>query len=67
MQISIELLLPIYGALLSTGLAVLTIVKFLRERPRISVEATPISTPASEGDDTHGVLLRVRRGDHLRD
>jgi len=62
MQLTMGLLLAIYGALLSTALAVLTIVKFLRERPRISVDAIPITAPASESDETHGVLVRVRRG-----
>lgn len=65
MQSSIQLVLAIYGACLSTTLAALAIAKFLRERPRISVDAVPISIIASEGDDTHGVLVRVRRGDDL--
>ncbi len=59
------LLLAIYGSLLSTALAVLTIVKFLREGPRISVDAIPITAPASESDETHGVLVRVRREDDV--
>lgn len=65
MNLTMGLLLAIYGALLSTALAVLTIVKFLRERPRISVEAIPLTATASEGDETHGVLVRVRRGDDV--
>jgi hypothetical protein len=62
MHITTELLLSLYGALLSTTLAVLSIAKFLRERPRISVDAELINTTALEGDDTHGVLVQVRRG-----
>jgi hypothetical protein len=65
MQLSMELMLAIYGALISTALAVLTFVKFLREKPRISVEATPIFTPAAGDDETHGVLVRTRRGDDI--
>jgi len=60
--VTIELLLAIYGAILSTTLGAFAIAKFLRERPRISVDAIPMSITASEGEDTHGVLVRVRRG-----
>jgi hypothetical protein len=59
------LLLGIYGAVLSTCLAILTIAKFLREKPRISVEAIPVSIAASEGQDTHGVLMRVKHGGEI--
>jgi len=65
MQLSPELLLAIYGAGLSTALGALTALKFLRERPRISVEAIPMSMPAAEGEKTHGVLVRVTHGDDL--
>lgn len=58
-----QLLLGIYGAVLSTCLAILTTAKFLRERPKISVDATPVSMTASEGKDTHGVLVQVTHGD----
>ena len=62
---SMQLVLGIYGAALSTCLAILTVAKFLRERPKVSVEATPITMAASEGADTHGVLVQVRHGDDL--
>ena len=62
---STQLLLGIYGAVLSTILAVFTIAKFLRERPKISVEAKPVSMTASEGQDTHGVLVQVQHGDDV--
>lgn len=58
-----QLILGIYGAVLSTCLAILTIAKFLRERPKISVDARTVSMTASEGDDTHGVLVQVAHGD----
>lgn len=57
-----ELILGIYGAILSTCLAILTIAKFLRERPKISVDARPVSMTASKGEDTHGVLVQVTHG-----
>jgi hypothetical protein len=60
-----QLALSIYGAVLSTTLGVLTVARYMRERPRISVEATPVALTASEGDDTHGVLVQVRQGDDL--
>lgn len=62
MQVSVEMLLGIYGAVVSTGLAALETFKFLRERPRISVDAQLITQPAREGQDTHGVLLQVKLG-----
>lgn len=65
MQTSFNVLLAIYGALLSTGLAVLAFAKFRRERPLVSVDATTVFTPAREGDDTHGVLIHVERGDDI--
>ena len=65
MKLSPELVLAIYGAILSTTLGALTVLKFLRERPRISVEAVPVSMPAAEGEKTHGVLVRVKHGDDI--
>lgn len=62
MQLSLQSILTIYGAILSTALAAITFVKFFRERPRISVEAIPISTSSTEGVETHGILVRVQRG-----
>jgi hypothetical protein len=62
-QLSVQSILAFYSAVLSTALAVITVIKFLRERPRIIVKAIPITTPSAEGEDTHGVLVRVRRGD----
>ena len=59
----LKLILAAYGAVLSTSLAVLTLVKFLRDRPSISVEATTVFSPSSEGADTHGILICVKRGD----
>ncbi len=58
-------MLALYGALLSTVLAAISILKFTREWPRISVEAKIVSSAADEGADTHGVLVRVQRGDSL--
>ncbi len=65
MEISIEMALGAYGALLSTGLAVLAIFRFWRERPRISVNARIIVKSASKEDETHGVLRQAQRGDDL--
>jgi hypothetical protein len=65
MQVSMNLVLAIYGAILSTGLALLTAIKFLRERPRISVECIPLCRTAREGSETHGVLVRVLHGDDV--
>ena len=53
-------IVSVYGALLSTALALVTVVRFLRERPRISVKASTISVPATPESDTHGVLLLVK-------
>jgi hypothetical protein len=57
-----ELLVAIYGAVLSTTLGALSVLRFLKERPRISVEAVSVSTPSAEGERTHGVLVRVKHG-----
>src|ERR1039457_5407167 len=62
---TVQMIFAIYGAALSTGLAVLTALKFLREKPRISVEATLVNASSSEGEKTHGILHRVKRGDDL--
>jgi hypothetical protein len=59
----VQTILAIYGAALSTFLAALTWVKFVKEKPRISVKATPIFFSATEHADTHGVLVNVQRGD----
>jgi hypothetical protein len=61
-EMSIQTLVAIYGAVLSTGLGMLTLLKFLREKPRISVDAQPVTKPASETSASHGVLVRVRHG-----
>jgi hypothetical protein len=63
MKISTELILALYGAALSTGLAALTALKFFRERPRISVEASRVHKTAAADQATHGVLVRVKRGE----
>ncbi len=60
-----ESALALYGALLSTVLAGISVLKFIRERPQVLVEADIISLPADEGADTHGVLVRVQRGNDL--
>lgn len=60
-----ESALALYGALLSTVLAGISILKFIRERPQVLVEAEIVSLPASEGADTYGVLVRVKRGGDL--
>ena len=57
--------LGVYGAVLSTALGIITIIKFLRERPRISVEAGPVWSAADESAETHGVLVRVQRGSDI--
>jgi hypothetical protein len=57
MKPSLELFLAIYGALLSTVLGVLAILKFFWERPRLLVDAVTVSASAKEGEDTHGVLV----------
>jgi hypothetical protein len=62
-QLSVQSILAYYSAVLSTALAVITVIKFLRERPRIPVTAIPKTKPSAEGEDTHGILVRVRRGD----
>src|SRR5258708_4605861 len=58
---AVQMILAIYGAVLSTGLAILAVLKFLREKPRISVEAMTVNSPASERKETHGILVSVKR------
>jgi hypothetical protein len=62
MQNSIQTIVSIYGALLSTALAVIAIIKFWREKPSILVTAITVVIPSDEGEETHGVLVRARRG-----
>lgn len=65
MSTSLNLVLAVWGAVVSTSLAILHIFQAIREKPRICVEALLVTRAASEGQDTHGVLLHVQRGQNL--
>ena len=62
MQLSIELILAIWGAVVSTVLAIMQIMKERRERPKVLVDATMSFRSCSEDEDTHGVKVNVKRG-----
>lgn len=64
-EMPIQTLVAIYGAVLSTALAVLTLLRFLSERPRITVGAQRVAKATVETSASHGVLMRVRHGDDV--
>jgi len=65
MSLSLELALGIWGAVVSTAIAILQIFKAIREKPQITIDADTIHIPSSESESTHGVLVQVNRGDDL--
>ena len=65
MSLSLELALGIWGAVVSTAIAILQIFKAIREKPQITIDADTIHIPSSESESTHGVLVQVKRGDDL--
>lgn len=65
MKLSIELILAIWGALVSTILAVITIVKEYRQRPKILIDSTLAFRPSNEEEDTYGVKVNIKRGDDI--
>lgn len=62
MDPSIQLILAIWGAVLSTVLAIMNVAKEYRQRPKILIDATMSFRPCSEDEDTHGVKVKVQRG-----
>jgi hypothetical protein len=65
MKLSIELILAIWGAVVSTILAIFEIAKERRQRPKIKVDATVSFHTCNEEKETHGVKVKVQRGDDI--
>jgi hypothetical protein len=66
MDISVQLLLGLWGTILSTALALIQIRKYFREKPHLVVDASLLhKTCDEEKENTHGVKVHVKRGDDL--
>lgn len=65
MKFSIELFLAIWGAVISTVLAIIAIIKELQQRPKLKIEAELLLRSCQEDEETHGVKISVKRGDDI--
>lgn len=61
-----SLILASWGAFVSTSLAILQVIKFFKERPRLRVSASlSFATCGEDKEDTYGVKVMVKRGSDL--
>ena len=61
-EISIELVLAVWGAVVATIIAIFEIQKEYRQRPKIKVDATLSFRSCEEQGELRGVRLKVQRG-----
>ena len=65
-NISIELVLGAWGALISTIVAIFEIFKAITEKPSVSISVHSINLPISEKTEPFGIKAQVHRGDDLQ-
>lgn len=61
LDLSIELIIGLWGAVIATALAVLEIAKSLRDKPRVVPRFQLLMIPSREDAQTHGLVVRTQR------
>ena len=58
MEVSLELVLAAWGAVVATTVAIFEIAKEYRQRPKIKVDASMLFRSCGEDEETHGVKIK---------
>lgn len=62
---SIQMWLAIWGAGISSALAVIKLYEFFHDRPRLALTANIIYSPTKEEEETYGVKVQLKSGPDL--